>query len=215
MLPGATGSFSTGLICGAAAVAAGMSPLASMAIAAFGYAGTAQLVVVQLATTGATLIVLSLAGLVVNLRYAMFSLSMSRYLTGLNFRQRLVAAFFLTDPAFALSVARFTQHPDEGHRYAFYMGATLAMGAGWFIGVALGTALGATMPASWQIEYCVPLTFLAMVVMVVRDRPTAIAAAVSGITALLAVNLPYRAGLLAAATLGIVAGYLAESWQRR
>ena len=80
MLPGTTGSFSTGLICGAAAIAAGMSSLSSMAIATFGFAGTAQLVVVQLATTGSTLVVIALAGLIVNLRYAMFSLSMSRYL---------------------------------------------------------------------------------------------------------------------------------------
>lgn len=215
MLPGTSGSFSTGLICGAAAIAAGMSPLASMAIAAFGYAGTAQLVVVQVATTGATLVVIALAGLIVNLRYVMFSLSLTRYLTDLTGRQRLLATFFITDPSYALSVARFTQHPDEGHRFAYFMGATTVMALGWFLGVGLGTMLGAAMPATWQIDFCVPLTFLAMMITTVRDRPMVIAATASGITALLAVNFPYRAGLMAAAFAGICAGYIAESWQRR
>ena len=84
MLPGVTGSFSTGVICGATAVAIGMSPLASMAISVFAYAGTAQLVVMQLAKVGATLIVISLAGLIVNMRYMMFSLSLSRYFKDLS-----------------------------------------------------------------------------------------------------------------------------------
>ena len=217
MLPGTTGSFSTGLICGAAAIAAGMSALSSMAIATFGFAGTAQLVVVQLATTGSTMVVIALAGLIVNLRYAMFSLSLSRYLTHMNRRQRFIAAFFLTDPAYALSVARFTQHPDESPRirYEYYMGATLAMGIGWFAGTGIGTALGAAMPPSWQVEFCVPLTFLAMVAATVRDRATVVAALVGGIASLLAVGFPYRGGLLIAAVAGIAAGYVVESWQRR
>lgn len=217
MLPGTTGSFSTGVICGAAAIAAGMSSLASMAMAAFGFAGTSQLVVMQLAVTGSALVVISLAGFIVNLRYAMFSLSLTRYLTEMNTRQRWLATFFLTDPAYALSVARFMQHPDESPRirYEFYMGATLAMSIGWFAGAGLGTALGAAMPASWQVEFCVPLTFLALVSATVRDRATVVAAAVGGITALLAVDFPYRGGLLVASIAGIAAGYMTESWQRR
>jgi predicted branched-subunit amino acid permease len=217
MLPGTTGSFSTGVICGAAAVAAGMSSLASMAMAAFGFAGTSQLVVMQLAVTGSALVVISLAGLIVNLRYAMFSLSLSRYLTEMTIGERWLATFFLTDPAYALSVARFMQHPDESPRirYVFYMGATLAMSIGWFAGAGLGTALGAAMPASWQVEFCVPLTFLALVSATVRDRATVVAAAVGGITALLAVDFPYRGGLLVASIAGIAAGYMTESWQRR
>lgn len=217
MLPGTTGSFSTGLICGAAATAAGMTWLTSMALAAFGFAGTAQLVVVQLAVTGSALVVIALAGLIVNLRYAMFSLSMTRYLTEMTGTQRFLAAFFLTDPAYALSVARFMQHPDENPRirYVFYMGATLAMCIGWFAGTGIGTAVGSALPASWQVEFCVPLTFLALVAATVRDRPTVIAAAVGGVTSLLAVDFPYRGGLLVASVAGIAAGYLAESWQHR
>ncbi len=217
ILPATTGSFSTGLICGAAAIAAGMTWLTSLALAGFGYAGTAQLVVVQLAATGSALVIVTLAGFIINLRYAMFSLSLSRYLTEMTWVQRFFATFFLTDPAFALCAARFMQHADESprNRYEFYMGATLAMGIGWFAGVGLGTALGAAMPPSWQVEFCVPLTFLAMVVATVRDRSTVAAAAVGGIVSLLAVDFPYRGGLLVASVAGITAGYLVESWQRR
>lgn len=217
ILPATTGSFSTGLICGAAAIAAGMTWITSLALAGFGYAGTAQLVVVQLAATGSALVIVALAGFIINLRYAMFSLSLSRYLTEMTWWQRFMATFFLTDPAFALCAARFMQHADESPRirYEFYMGATLAMGIGWFAGVAVGTAAGAAMPPSWQVEFCVPLTFLAMVVATVRDRSTIAAAVVGGLVSLIAVDFPYRGGLLVASVAGIAAGYMVESWQRR
>ena len=66
-----------------------------------------------------------------------------------------------------------------------------------------------TLPASWPLDFALPLTFIAIVVPLVRDRAMLLTAAVAGIVATLAADLPFRLGLLAAALAGIAAGWWA------
>ena len=62
------------------------------------------------------------------------------------------------------------------------------------------------MPNSWSLDFTLALTFIAVVVPGLKDRPAAAAALAAGATAILALALPYKLGLLVAALVGILVG---------
>ena len=213
-LPVLPGVMSFGLICGAAMVAGGLSKTEAVAMILFVYAGTMQLAAVQLAATGAPLVVIALAGAIINLRFAMFSLSIAPHLQGLPARVRAVFAYALADNAYAQSITHFTLHPGEPGHVPYHAGVTLAVWAAWVGAAIAGVFVGAAFPREWQLEFTVSLTLLALGVANMRDRASALAALAAGVTALLAAGLPYRIGLILGAGAGVAAGILAEQWIR-
>ncbi len=76
----------------------------------------------------------------------------------------------------------------------------------WQISTALGIFLGATIPESWPLEFALPLTFIAMLVPMLKDKAMVAAALSAGAVALLAAALPYKLGLVLAALVGIGVG---------
>ena len=70
--------------------------------------------------------------------------------------------------------------------------------------------LGAQVPPEWGLDFTLALTFIALAVPAINDRPSLFAAASAGATALLAWNLPYKLGLIAAALVGIAVGLWSE-----
>jgi predicted branched-subunit amino acid permease len=80
----------------------------------------------------------------------------------------------------------------------------------WQISTAVGIFLGAAIPEAWSLEFALPLTFIAMLVPVLRDRPGIAAALSAGVVALIAYSLPYKLGLIVAALVGILVGTILE-----
>lgn len=80
----------------------------------------------------------------------------------------------------------------------------------WQASTAIGVFLGAQIPAGWSLDFGLPLTFIALVRPTLVDRASLVAAAVAGVTVMLAVGAPLRLGLVIAALVGIAAGLLAE-----
>lgn len=80
----------------------------------------------------------------------------------------------------------------------------------WQVSTALGIYVGARIPESWNLEFALPLTFVALVRPAVTDRATAAAAVTAGITAVLGHGLVLRLGLVLAAVTGIVVGIMTE-----
>ena len=78
---------------------------------------------------------------------------------------------------------------------------------GWQLFTAAGVLLGARLPADWPLDFALPLTFIAIVVPLIRNRTMLAVAAVSGIVALLAAGLPFKLGLLVAALAGMAVGW--------
>ncbi len=69
---------------------------------------------------------------------------------------------------------------------------------------------GAGVPASWQLDFAVPLTFIALAIPTLKDRPTLVAAGVAGVVAVAGMGLPYNLGLPLAALVGIAVGLWIE-----
>ncbi|WP_027189128.1 AzlC family ABC transporter permease [Paucidesulfovibrio longus] len=206
LLPIVPGVLPFAAICGMAAVEAGMSVREAFGFAFLVNAGASQLAALHLMGRGAGFALVVLAVLVVNLRFTMYSASVAPYLQNAPTWARWIGGFILSDQAFGVSVIRM----EQGASHRFYIGAALTMFASWHFGNAMGVLLGSFVPASWELEFAVPLCFLALIFPALRDRPCAVAAVVGGVVAVFAASLPYNLGLMAGAFAGIGAGLLAE-----
>lgn len=195
-------------------VGAGLSPWLAAVMSVVVFAGTAQLAALPLLAAGAPLGVIFLASLILNLRFLLYSLSISPHLRGLGPWSRWLAGYFLSDNGYAHAIARIASQPAAPGHAEYFMGACTAIWVTWQSATVVGIAVGAGVPASWSLEFVVVLTFTALAVTSIRDGAAAAAAFAAGITAIAAIDLPYRLGLIAAAIAGIAAGFVAERWTR-
>ena len=213
-LPVLPGVAAFGAISGVAMVGAGLSPWLAAVMSVVVFAGTAQLAALQLIAAGAPLGVIFLAGLILNLRFMLYSLSIAPHLQGLPARARWLAGYFLSDNGYAHTIARIASQPAAPGHDEYFMGACTAIWVTWETATIAGIAAGAGIPESWSLEFVVFLTFTALAVASIRDRASAAAAFAAGITAVVGVDLPFRLGLIAAAIAGVTAGVIAERWTR-
>jgi 4-azaleucine resistance transporter AzlC len=214
-LPLLVGVFPFGMIYGILALSAGLTPAAAQAMSSIVFAGSSQFVTVQLIPAGAPAIVIILTIFVVNLRHALYSASLAPYIRHLSARWKALLAYLLTDEAFAVGILHYLhskesgdEAPTRGHWY--FLGAGLTLWSAWQLSTAAGIFLGAAVPESWSLDFTLPLTFIALVIPTLKDRPAAAAALSAGVVALLAFALPYKLGLILAALAGIAAGMLLE-----
>ena len=197
------------LVAGIAAVEAGFDLAQALGLSVIVFAGASQLAALELFGENAPLAVVIGTAVVINLRVLMYSASIAPHFAEYGRRTRAVLAYFLTDQAYALSVAEFAEN-DGRSRWKYYLGAGGSLWVVWVIGTVVGVVLGAGIPESWGLTFAVPLVFLALLVPAMKDRPTTVAGAVGGGAAVVAAGLPLNLGLLAGAVSGILAGFVAE-----
>jgi predicted branched-subunit amino acid permease len=70
----------------------------------------------------------------------------------------------------------------------------------------VGILLGAVIPPAWALDFALPLTFIALVMPLLDNRASQVAALVAGSVILLTNSLPYKIGLILAVLIGIAAG---------
>ena len=219
MLPACIGIIPFGLVCGVGAAAAGASWFAALGMSTIIFSGAAQVLAGQLLAGGAPLLVIVLTCFVLGLRFLMYSAAMAPYLRDLPGRWQQALAFLLTDQAFAAAIRRFNAEDDpKGGAYHF-LGCGVALWAFWQVANMVGFFAGNLIPASWTLEFAVPLVFLALVAPLLRDSPTILAAVVAGIAVIVLTGLPMKLNLIVAGLIGIMAGTLADlaraRWMRR
>jgi predicted branched-subunit amino acid permease len=222
-----------GLIYGVLALQAGIPPAPALAMSSIVFAGSAQFVGTQLFAASAPDPIILLTTFVVNLRHLLYSASVAPFVSRLRPAWKALLAYLLTDEAYAVTIIHYTDsgnptrnvstatefgsravreprpnEPDD--RHWFSLGAGLTLWVTWQASTAAGVFLAARIPASWGLEFALPLTFVALVRSSIIDRGTAAAALMAGIVAVLAHGLVLRLGIIVAAAAGIATGMLAD-----
>ena len=174
------------------------------------FAGAAQLATVQLLDSGVAAIVVIATALVINARHLMYSAAMAPHFREFPAASRMTLPYLLTDQAFAVSIVRYERATDAVYKRWFYFGAAITLWISWQITTAAGVVLGAQVPASWSLDFAIPLVFLALLIPTVRSRPALVAAVVGGGVALVASGAPYGLGLIIGAVSGVIAGVASE-----
>ena len=210
MTPILLGVIPFGMVAGVSAVSVNIPPFEAVAMSMVVFAGAAQLASIDLIGRNAPFVIVCLTALVINLRFLMYSASLSPHFKGLPLRWKGLLAYMLTDQAYVMSITRYSQPGGEQKKHWYYAGAALTLWVAWLVSTTVGALLGAQVPSSWSLDFAVPLTFMALLFPVIKDRANLLAALVSGVTAVAASGLPYNLGLMLASILGILVGTVVE-----
>lgn len=88
----------------------------------------------------------------------------------------------------------------------YYFAAGLGCLVGWTALVAVGLVAGQFIPAWVPLGLAIPMTFLLLLLPLIKDLPGAVAAVVGGLVAFATHSFPLGTGILIGAAAGIVAG---------
>lgn len=207
-IPLVIGTFPFGLVVGVISDAKGLSMLETLVMCALVFAGSAQLLALELWTDPAPVLAATLAALVVNMRLAPMGAALAPWLNRLRGVRLWGTLATLVDHSYALSAAEMRR---GGKDAGYLLGVSLALWAFWMIAVSLGHVFGAAvrLAPGHPLYFAAIATFCAILVPVWqgvrRDLlPWALAAVVSLLAwqAGLSAPWPLLAGALCGASLG-------------
>ena len=205
------------MLFGVLATEAGLNVFEALAFSVVVVAGAAQFTALSLMQDDVPTVIVLASALAVNLRMAMYSASITPYLGAVPFWKRAIAAYFLVDQSYAVSISKYEKEPEMplSQKLAYFFGVVVPVCPSWYIFTVVGALVGQQIPESWALDFVMPLAFLALIGPMLRT-PAHMVAALTGTTvALLAAGLPYNLGLLAAGAAGMIAGARTEIWLER
>ncbi len=211
-IPLMIGALPFGLIFGAVATAGNVPPAMTIAMSAFIFAGSAQFIGVKLLIAGASAPIIILTIAVVNLRHTLYGMTLGPHVKNLSQRWLALLGFLMTDEAFVTSIQRFERDDDSPYKHWYFFGSGILLYVIWNAVTILGIVAGQRIPdpSGWGLDFALDVTFIGMLIPMVRHRPALVAALAAAATALLAHGLPNQLGLMVAALIGVAAGVIAE-----
>ena len=200
---------------GIVATEAGLSVAQAMGFTIVVIAGASQFTAVQLMTEAVPVWSVIAAALAVNLRMAMYSASLQPHIGTAPLWQRALVAYINFDASYAISIVRYEQDPpmNVGEKVGYFLGSVSLMTPLWFLGTYVGAVFGDRFLNGFNIDFAMPILFLALAAPMLKTLAHLAAAAVSVIAALALSFMPAGTGLLVAALLAMVVG--AEIERRR
>jgi 4-azaleucine resistance transporter AzlC len=203
-----------GMAYGVLAVDNGITPWLAVLMSALVYAGTAQLVGVQMIALSLPPLSIIVMAAVINARFFVMASALVPHLRQLKWWERTLYATQLTDATFALHIARLPK-TDASKTEVFttnivghlvWVGATIA-------GVVVGQT--ANNLDAFAIDFAMPAMFIGLLVPLIRSRSqilVALGAAVAMI-GFQAVGASFWA-ILIATLVGLLIGWGADRWAK-
>lgn len=200
------------LLFGVVAIEAGLTIAQAMGFSIVVIAGAAQFAAVQLMVDDASIVLVLLAALAVNLRMAMYSAALVPYLGTAPLWQRAMVSYMNFDQSYIASVAQYEAVPDMtvSDRVKYFMGVITPITPLWIVMTGVGAYFGAVIPPEFALDFALPITFLAMIGPMLRTLAHVAAALTSMIVGLALVAFPSGSGLLIAAACAMVVGVCVE-----
>ncbi len=183
-----------------------MSPLESQAMSAIIFGGAVQLAVLGMLNAGAGLVSMLVTAALITSRHFLYSMTMRAPVSPLPLKWRLSLGFLLTDELFAITPHGPSRHFDRWQA----LGGGLSFYVGWNVSTLLGIIAGQSIPDldEWGLDFAMAATFIALVVPAIKDRSVAMCVLTSLVTAIVCALSGIQAGLVIAALLGMVVGYI-------
>jgi predicted branched-subunit amino acid permease len=198
MFPVMTGVIPFGFVVGTAAHEAGLSVGQSAWMNVLVFAGASQLAALDLLTQKVPLLVIVATGLIINLRFLLYSAAFSPFARGASWGQKLLCAYMLTDQSYTVMSANEQHFRSNQDALKFYFGSCACMTIAWHVSVLIGFFFGNVSPLEWSLDFAVPLSFVVLVIPTLRTWKHRFVAVSSGFCGLLFRNLPFNVGLLVA-----------------
>lgn len=196
MFPLIPGIIPFGLIMGTVAVNAKLSIFNTMILNSVVFAGASQLAAIDLLVQNADYLIIILTGLIINMRFILYSAAFAPVLKNSSFLIKSICAYLLTDQSYAVSIANEDKFSTNNDRVSFFLGNATCMFIVWHLSVLLGTLFGNFAPQSLSLDFAVPLSFMALVIPSLKTKKHKIVALYSTVASCLFYKMPFNTGLL-------------------
>lgn len=195
-MPIALGYFSVSFSFGIMALKGGLSVLQAAITSLTNMTSAGQFAGLQIIIAGGTLLEMAATQLIINLRYALMSLSLSQKLSGnVTLWQRFIIAFANTDEIFAVAMSH-----NRELTFSYMVGLQILPIIGWTSGTACGAVAGSMLPAAINSALSVALygMFLAVVIPAAKKtRPVLLMALLAAAISCILYYVPLFQGISA------------------
>ena len=191
-----------GFVYGLAANKAGFSPVEAFAMSTLVFAGAAQFAAVGYVAGGLAWPGIVLLTALLNARHVLYSAALAPWIRDRSFIERALAAHFLTDESFALTMAHF-RRLGRADMWGYWFAAIATTLIPWNLSTLAGVLVGGSIvePKQFGIDVIFPAAMIGLAVGLITGRRE-IVAAVSGAAVGVIV------GLVIGPAIGIIAGGL-------
>lgn len=203
VLPIISGIIPFGAVMGSSFASANLSFWQAMFMNTVVYAGAAQLATTDLMKLNAAVLVVVGTGLIINMRFLLYSAALSPSLKDSSLMVKFFCAFTLTDQSYAAMSANsdhFVTNKDAVH---FYMGTAICMLLAWHASVVAGYIFGNFAPSWLSLDFAIPLSFVALLVPSLKTKKHQAIALFSSVLSLVFFSLPLKIGLMLTALISI------------
>ncbi len=183
--------------------AAGLGILETQALSVLVFAGASQFSAAPLLGAGVNGLAIILTTFLLNVRHLLYGVAVARVLPNMTWRERIVGAYFLTDESFGTFLASGVRD------YRFLLGASISLFVSWNAFTLVGALASSLVPDpnALGVDLVFPLSFLALLIPVLKARVEWFVALCSGILAWLIVpRLPAGLGILMVGIAGSLLG---------
>ncbi|MCZ4609914.1 AzlC family ABC transporter permease [Streptomyces sp. Lzd4kr] len=208
--------FPFALVIGALADQTSINDFLGWSTAWLNYAGTSQLVILQMYEAGAAPAVIILAVAMISLRLVAYSTALSPLWRTAPTWWKALAANVLVDPSYVIAMQQVERDgaPQDAralqwHR-RYYLGAALTLWVTWPIGCGIGVALGAQAVRLLPMGTLADLMLVCMLGLLVKDYGTRVAGGAGLVLGVPAVVLPAGMGPAVAALAAVAMAAVAE-----
>jgi 4-azaleucine resistance transporter AzlC len=173
-----------GLAYAVTARSAGLNIFETQLMSMIVFAGSSQFSAAGLFLSGAVPITIILTTFVINVRHLLYSLSLGQKMQ-LGWPQKIIGAHFLTDEAFGMTIAH------NQLNFPFLLGAEMSVFVSWNLSTLAGSLISQAIPdpIALGIDFIFPLSFLAMLILLLKTRLDILISLIAGLSAFLLSNV--------------------------
>ncbi len=205
-LPIQIGVFPFGIIYGIIAIESGLSWLQAFLMSSIIFAGASQIAFTKLYLIVSPLTLLT-SIIAINMRHLLYGLSINEYLKTLSLRWRISLSYLLTDEAYAVSIKYFYKNKNQEFFHYHLLGSGLTLFITWQLSSLMGIFFGEKIPNFLNLEFIIPLSFIAIIIPILKNKNEVIACLISGFSSIIFYTLNIEFWIIASAFSGIISYY--------
>jgi len=205
-LPIQVGVFPFGIIYGVMAIESGLTVIQAFLMSSIIFAGASQIAFAKLYLfVSPTSLLTSITA--INLRHFLYGVSVNEYLKNLTLKWRIIFSYLLTDEAYAVSIKYFQNNSKSKYFYYHLLGSGLTLFFTWQVSTLIGILFGGAIPSYLNLEFIIPLSFIAIIIPMLKKKYDILACFSSGISGIILYKLDIELWIIFSALIGIFIGY--------
>ena len=206
-LPLQIGVFPFGIIYGFIASESGFSTIQAFLMSSIIFAGASQIAFAKLYLFASPLTIFT-SIVAINLRHLLYGVSINEYLKKLSLKWSIILSYLLTDEAYAVSILYFKKNHNQKDFHYHLLGSGLTLFFIWQISTIVGIFFGKYLTHFVNLEFIIPLSFIAIIIPILKTKGDVISCLVSGISNIFFYKFNIEIWIVVSAFLGILVNYL-------